>query len=209
MCSLVKSARAIGKEEVERTVRHKTRNAHLCRFRRVSILRVSLRKVSWSDERKGKGKVAGLHSPFIFGGLLALPALPAITSLAIVTAGGSKLQDVPLAELTKMCKGTQKAWSDGRSFTLVMKDPDLPEMHLAAQKLFGVASSDLRASIAKANESRQVVRVVSSDEELLHTVETTPGAVGILDVYAINSAVKVLRVDGKLPFDVGYALKGN
>jgi hypothetical protein len=44
---------------------------------------------------------------------------------------------------------------------------------------------------------------------LLRTVEATPGAVGILDVYAINSAVKVLRLDGKLPFDVGYALKGN
>ena len=48
-----------------------------------------------------------------------------------------------------------------------------------------------------------------SDEDLLRTVEATPGAVGILDVYAINSAVKVLRIDGKLPFDTGYALKGN
>jgi hypothetical protein len=158
---------------------------------------------------RAKGRWLGFTAPLFLAGVLALPALPAIKSLAIVTAGGSKLQDVPLAELTKMCKGTQKAWSDGRSFTLVMKDPDSPEMHLAAQKLFGVASSDLRASIAKANESRQVVRIVSSDEELLHTVETTPGSVGILDVYAINSAVKVLRVDGKLPFDVGYALKGN
>jgi hypothetical protein len=50
---------------------------------------------------------------------------------------------------------------------------------------------------------------VGSDEELLRVVESTPGAVGILDVYSINSSVKVLRVDGKLPFDVGYALKGN
>jgi hypothetical protein len=40
-------------------------------------------------------------------------------------------------------------------------------------------------------------------------VDNTPGAVGIVDVYSINSSVKVLRIDGKLPFDVGYALKGN
>jgi hypothetical protein len=33
--------------------------------------------------------------------------------------------------------------------------------------------------------------------------------VGIVDVYSINSSVKVLRVDGKLPFDAGYPLKGN
>jgi hypothetical protein len=44
---------------------------------------------------------------------------------------------------------------------------------------------------------------------LLRTVDSTPGAIGIVDVYAINSSVKVLRIDGKLPFDVGYALKGN
>jgi len=34
-------------------------------------------------------------------------------------------------------------------------------------------------------------------------------AIGILDVNAINSSVKVLRVDGKLPFDAGYPLRGN
>jgi len=116
---------------------------------------------------------------------------------------------VPLAELSKLCKGTQKAWADGRSFTLVMKDPESPDMHLAVQKLFGVSGSEAKSAIAKLNETRAVVRVVESDEDLLRTVGATPGAIGILDVYAINSSVKVLRVDGKLPFDMGYALKGN
>src|SRR5216684_6793149 len=104
---------------------------------------------------------------------------------------------------------TQKTWADGRNFTLVMKDPESPEMHVAVQKLFGVAAGEVKSAIAKLNETRTVVRVVESDEDLLRTVEATPGAVGVLDVYAINSAVKVLRVDGKLPFDTGYALKGN
>jgi hypothetical protein len=75
--------------------------------------------------------------------------------------------------------------------------------------LFGGGPGDVKAEIAKLNESRVTVKIVSSDEELLRTVDLTPGAVGILDVYAINSSVKVLRVDGKLPFDIGYALKGN
>ena len=54
-----------------------------------------------------------------------------------------------------------------------------------------------------------LVKIVDADTDLLRTVAATPGAVGIVDVYSINSSVKVLRVDGKLPFDVGYALKGN
>jgi hypothetical protein len=141
--------------------------------------------------------------------VLVQPALPAVKNIAVVMSAGSKLQDVQLAELVKLCKGTQKAWADGRSFLLVMKDPASPEMHTPVQKLFGMAPADLKSSIPKLNETRQIVKIVDTDEELLRTVEATPGAVGVVDVYSINSSVKVLRVDGKLPFDVGYALKGN
>jgi hypothetical protein len=141
-------------------------------------------------------------------GMLAAPALPGIKKLAVVVSAGSKVDDVQLADLAKMCKGAQKAWPDGRSFTLVIKDPDTPDMRIALQRLFGTSGSDLKATIAKLNESRQVVKIADSDEDLLRKVEATPGAVGILDVYSISSGVKVLRVDGKLPFDVGYALKG-
>ena len=140
---------------------------------------------------------------------LAGEAAPGIKNMAVVAAAGSKLQDVPLAELAKLCKGTQRAWADGRNFTLVIKDPESPDLHVAVQKLFGVAVGEVKGSIAKLNETRAVVRIVESDDDLLRTVEATPGAVGILDVYAINSSVKVLRVDGKLPFDAGYPLKGN
>src|SRR5438270_592594 len=141
--------------------------------------------------------------------LFAGSAAPAIKNLAVVASASSKLQDVPLVELTKMCKGTQKAWADGKTFTLVMKDPGSADMHVAVQKLFGATSGEVKVAIAKLNEARAVVRVVENDEDLMRTVDATPGAVGILDVYAINSTVKVLRLDGKLPFDVGYALKGN
>lgn len=140
---------------------------------------------------------------------LAAPAVPAIKNMAVIASAGSKLSDVPLADLVKLCKGTQKAWPDGKNFTLVIRDPESPDMRVAMQKLFGASGSDAKAAIAKLNESREFVKIVGSDEDLLRTVGATPGSVGLIDVYAINSSVKVLRVDGKLPFDVGYALKGN
>lgn len=141
--------------------------------------------------------------------LAAGAALAGIKNMAVVVSAGSKLADVSLADFTKLCKGTQKTWPDGKNFTLVMRDPDSPEMRLAAQKLFGAAPTEIKSMIAKLNESRLTVKIVDNDEDLLRTVEATPGAAGIIDVYAINSSVKVLRVDGKLPFDIGYALKGN
>jgi hypothetical protein len=141
---------------------------------------------------------------------IALPMLATtVRNWAVVTAAGSKLQDVPLADLSKLCKGTQKAWPDGKSFVLVMKDPESPEMRVAVEKLLGVEPAEAKAAIAKLNETHALVKIVANDAELLHTVEATPGAVGVVDVYAINSSVKVLRIDGKLPFDIGYALKVN
>src|SRR5262249_25180747 len=133
----------------------------------------------------------------------------AFKNMAIVTAASSKLSDVPMADLVKFCKGTSKTWPDGKNFTIVIKNPDAPEMNGVLQKLFGATPSEAKAAIYKLNESRTVVKIASSDEDVLKTVEATPGAIGVVDVYSITSSVKVLRVDGKLPFDVGYPLKGN
>jgi len=141
--------------------------------------------------------------------LSALPLLSAVKTWALVTAPGNKLQGVSMAELAKLCKGAPKSWPDGRNFTLVIHDPESPEMRGTTQKLFGVSVSEVRPLLAKLNESRAMIRIVETDEDLLRTVEATPGAVGLVDVYAINSSVKVLRIDGKLPFDPGYAFKGN
>ena len=156
-----------------------------------------------------RGKALRLTALLCAGVLITGTVAAAIKNMAVVAPAGSKLQDVPLAELAKLCKGAQKTWADGRNFTLVMRDPESPELRVAVQKLFGMPPGEVKSAIAKLNETRAVVRIVETDEELLRTVQATPGAVGILDVYAINSSVKVLRVDGKLPFDVGYALKGN
>jgi hypothetical protein len=144
-----------------------------------------------------------------FAAMLAASAFPAFKNMAIITSAGSKLNDVPMTDLVKYCKGASKAWPDGKNFTIVIKNPDAPEMHGVLQKLFGTTPSEARNLIAKLNETRTTVKLVESDEELLRMVESTPGAIGVVDVYSINSAVKVLRIDGKLPFDVGYPLKGN
>ena len=158
------------------------------------------------DRWTGKLRVVAL---MFAAGLLLFPCMAAVKNMAVIAAAGSKLQDVSLAELAKLCKGSQKTWSDGRNFTLIMKDPESPDMRIVVQKLFGMAPAELKTALAKLNESRQMLKIVENDQDLLRAVEAIPGAVGVVDVYAINSSVKVLRVDGKLPFDLGYVLKGN
>ena len=63
-----------------------------------------------------------------------------------------------------------------------MRDPESPDLRVAVQKLFGVPAGEVKSAIAKLNETRAVVHIVESDEDLLRAVEATPGALGILDV---------------------------
>lgn len=156
-----------------------------------------------------RGKWLQITALLCAASTLGVTSAAGIKNMAVVISAGSKVSDVPLADLVKLCKGAQKNWADGKSFLLIIKNPEAPEMHVVVQRLFGDAGGDIKGAIAKANESRVIVKIAGSDEELLRLVESTPGAVGIIDVYSINSSVKVLRVDGKLPFDAGYTFKGN
>src|SRR2546421_4000872 len=112
--------------------------------------------------------------------MCALSALASFKNMAIVTSASSKVNDVTLADLTKFCKGTTKAWPDGKNFSIVIKSPDAPEMHGVLQKLFGATGSEAKVAIAKLNETRSAVKIVDNDEELLKVVGATPGAVGVV-----------------------------
>src|ERR1700676_3513366 len=98
---------------------------------------------------------------------------PAIKNMAVVVAADSNLPDLTMVEFAKLCKGAQKSWPDGRNFTLVLKDPASPEMHVAVQKLFGVSPADAKTAIAKINEVRPLIKIVGSDEDVFRTVTST------------------------------------
>jgi hypothetical protein len=48
--------------------------------------------------------------------------------------------------------------------------------------------------------------LVSSDDEALKILQSNPAAVGLVNVYSINSSVNVSKIDGKLPLEPGYIL---
>jgi hypothetical protein len=142
---------------------------------------------------------------------LAMPAW-AGSNVAVVVKSDSRLDALALADLVKLAKGTTKSLPDGTSFMLVMREPAAEDMKGAVRKLFGMTPEELKQLAAKLNEasrSRPYIQFVADDASLLKMVSALPGAVGLVDVYAINSSVKVVKVDGKLPFDAGYVLKGN
>ncbi|MBZ5573177.1 MAG: substrate-binding domain-containing protein [Acidobacteriia bacterium] len=132
--------------------------------------------------------------------------------IALISNKANHLVDVTVPELTRICKGQTTRWADGKPVSVVTRDPASPEMRLLLEKIYNLPKEEVLTLIANANHARvnhPAIVVVDSDEALVKKVESTPGAVGLVDVYAITGGVTVVRVAGKLPLEPGYLLHGS
>ncbi len=144
--------------------------------------------------------------------LAAISSLAAARDLAIVSNKVNGVAAITLPELVKAAKGQTSRWTDGRSVTFIMRAPAAPEMKLLLEKVYELPEGEVKDLISTANHGRMghpAIIVVDSNEELVNKVASIPGAIGVVDVYAINSSVSVVKVAGKLPLEPGYLLHGN
>jgi len=144
--------------------------------------------------------------------LAASVSLAAARDLALVSNKANSVSAITLPDLMKVSKGQTNRWPNGKSVTLIMRSPSTPEMKLFLEKVYEVPQSQVKEIIASANHGRMshpAVMIVDSDEDLVNRVASIPGAIGVVDVYAINSSVTVVKLAGKLPLEPGYLLHGN
>jgi len=139
-------------------------------------------------------------------------SLATARDLALVSNKVNSVSALSVPDLVKICKGQTNRWPDGKPVTFIMRSPSSPEMKLLLEKVYEVPHSQVKEIIASANHGRMghpAVIIVDSDEDLVNRVASIPGAIGIVDVYAINSSVAVVKLAGKLPLEPGYLLHGN
>jgi ABC-type phosphate transport system substrate-binding protein len=144
--------------------------------------------------------------------VLLWTGMAAARDLAVIVNKASTVQSLGLPEAVKICKGQISHWPDGKAVTLIIRDPAAPEMKLALEKIYGMSKEEVTALIANANHGRAnhpAIEIAESDEALVKRVESTPGAMGIVDVYSITSGVSVVKIGGKLPLEPGYPWHGN
>ncbi len=144
--------------------------------------------------------------------LVAIVSLAAARDLALVSNKSNSVSVITLPELIKVCKGQTSRWPDGKSITFIMRSPAAPEMKVLLEKIYAVPEPQVKEIIATANHGRAghpAVMIVDSDDDLVNKVASIPGAIGVVDVYAINSSVLIIKLAGKLPLEPGYLLHGN
>lgn len=123
--------------------------------------------------------------------------------LAVVVDKSNPVANVSSTDLAKMLQANTKKWPDGRNITMVLRDISTPEMQQVLQRLWKMTPEEVHAYLSSHKSS---FVTVDSDDAVVKLVESTPGAVGLVDVYSISSKVNVVKVDGKLPLQQGYLL---
>ncbi|HET9408039.1 MAG TPA: hypothetical protein VFO39_12440 [Candidatus Sulfotelmatobacter sp.] len=148
----------------------------------------------------------------VFVLVLSCSAVAAARDLAVVSNKTNSINSIAMPDFVKVCKAQMSRWPDGKPVTFVMRAPALPEMKMLLEKVYAMSETEVNDLIATANHGRNnhpAIVIATSDEDLINKVASMPGAVGIVDVYAINSSVQVVKLAGKLPFEPGYPLHGN
>jgi hypothetical protein len=147
---------------------------------------------------------------FLFVAISA--SLASARDLALVSNKSNSLGAITVPDLVKICKAQNNRWPDGKPITFVMRSPSAPEMKLVLEKVYGMSEKEVDGLIVTSNHARPnhpAIVVATSDEDLVNKVASLPGAVGVVDVYSINSSVAIVKIAGKLPLEPGYLLHGN
>lgn len=120
--------------------------------------------------------------------------------MAVVVNKDNNVSNVTAAHLAKIFRSEIKKWPDGKVVVLVLHKDSAGEAETLT-RLNKMSDSDWKALIAAHKDS---IQMANSDADVLRIVQSTPGAIGLVDVRSVDHTITVVRVDGKLPMESGY-----
>jgi ABC-type phosphate transport system substrate-binding protein len=136
--------------------------------------------------------------PILFAMISAAPCFA--HHMAVVVSKPNGVTALSSTQLGKIFRAETKKWPDGTSIQLVLHRASTGEA-ITLQRLNKKSAQQWQNWIAEHKDS---LKLVDSDDEVLNYVESTPGAVGMVDVRSVNDHVNIIRVDGKVPMEDGY-----
>jgi ABC-type phosphate transport system substrate-binding protein len=125
--------------------------------------------------------------------------------LAVVTGSDNPTANVSASDLQKIFNLRTHSWSDGKPVIVVMRDPSSAGMQLVLRKLLNMTPEQANAFV---QGHKGTVVIADSDDAVIRFVSSNHGAIGVVDLYSLTKDVHVLKVDGKLPVEQGYLLRG-
>jgi ABC-type phosphate transport system substrate-binding protein len=133
--------------------------------------------------------------------LVAFCWLPAHAHhVAVVVNEQNATENLSSPELAKIFKSEMRKWPGGLDIVMILNRNSAVSMQIL-ERLAAMPDGKARAFVTA---HKDYFLLADSDAEVLKAVADKPGALGMVDVHAVDSRVKVLKIDGKLPLEKGY-----
>ena len=144
-------------------------------------------------------------------GLVCIPIAAAQSGdVAVVVNGDNPVTKLSSAELRKIFAGEKHSWPAGLPIRLFVRGPGTNE-RVALLKLLGMTEREYKqywaAEVFRGDAQAEPIALPSNGMQR-EALVTYPGAVALVAFQDVKPGMKVLRVEGRMPGEAGYALQG-
>ena len=152
----------------------------------------------------------GILFLLVFLGLLRPPAVGADYDIAVVVRPDTPVDSLSIAEIRKLLLGDRQFWTSNLRVTLLIRAPTSRERDVVLKTIYQMSESQFRqywiSKVFRA-EASSGPKIVYSNEMATELVSAIPGSVAFVESTGVPKGLKVLKIDGKLPGEKGYALR--
>jgi hypothetical protein len=134
---------------------------------------------------------------------------PKAGDFAVIVHPATPADDLSLAQLRRVFLGQQQFWPGGGRVVLFVEPPGTAEGQIVLARLYQMSESEFkRYWIAKTfrDDIATGPKIVSSPGLAKRLTATVPGAIAVIPIADVDSTVKVLRIDRRLPGATDYPL---
>ncbi len=131
-------------------------------------------------------------------------------AVAIVVHPETDVDNLTLDELKNIFRGDRQFWDDGRRVTLLVRAPVAEERRMILERIYEMDEDQFREYwIGKMFRAEVAAgpKLVYSADMARDLVTIIPGAITFVPVTEVSPETRVVRIDGLLPTDPGYALR--
>lgn len=129
--------------------------------------------------------------------------------VAIIVNQTNDVDDVSMRTLAKILKQEKQFWKGRKKIYLIMQDAGTKEKNIMLKKVYHMKGAELKRhwlSQLYTEKISSFPKTVSSNEAVKQFVNQVPNAIGYVNAADVDDSVKVLRIDGRLPGEAGYAI---
>ena len=153
-------------------------------------------------------KLIVVRVALVLAGLAGASAVAQVGAVAVVVNQKNSIRDLSGHELRRLFAGEKHSWAGGLPVKLFIRAPGAYE-RVVLLKLLGMSEIEYKqywtAQVFRGEAQAEPIPLFSNGMQK-EALTAFPGAIALVNLQDVKPGMKVVRVDGHLPGDVGYPL---